>query len=48
MTTSQDSYPLVISGGRVLDPESGFDSVADVGIIGGMVGVVSATPLRGE
>ncbi|MEW2504219.1 amidohydrolase family protein [Amycolatopsis sp. NPDC047767] len=47
VTTSQDSYPLVIRGGRVLDPESGFDAVADVGITGGTVSVVSATPLQG-
>ncbi|WP_239154486.1 amidohydrolase family protein [Amycolatopsis sp. FDAARGOS 1241] len=48
MTTSQDNFPLVIRGGRVLDPESGFDAVADVGIRAGSVSVVSTTPLEGE
>lgn len=47
MTSSSESFPLVISGGRVIDPESGFDAVADVGISDGTVGAVSVTPLAG-
>jgi imidazolonepropionase-like amidohydrolase len=47
VTSSSESFPLVISGGRVIDPESGFDAVADVGISDGTVGAVSATPLEG-
>jgi N-acyl-D-aspartate/D-glutamate deacylase len=30
-------YDLVLSGGRVIDPESGLDAVRDVGIAGGSV-----------
>ncbi len=40
-------YELVISGGRVIDPESGLDEVRNVGINGGSIAVVSAEPLHG-
>ena len=33
----QQSQPLVIRGGRVIDPSQGFDSIADVVLIGGFV-----------
>lgn len=39
-------YDQVIRGGRVIDPESGFDAIADVGIDGGTVTNISATPLQ--
>ena len=41
------TYELVISGGRVMDPESGLDAVRDVGIIGGKIAAISETPLSG-
>ncbi|MHB9146561.1 MAG: amidohydrolase family protein [Symbiobacteriia bacterium] len=41
-------YDIVIQGGRVMDPETGFDQVASVGIDGGSVTAVSAAPLRGR
>ncbi|MCE7012131.1 amidohydrolase family protein [Kibdelosporangium philippinense] len=37
---------LVLTGGRVIDPESGFDEVADVGIAGDRVVSVSTAPLE--
>ena len=38
---------IVLRGGRVIDPESGFDAVADVAIGGGRVTQVGAAcPLR--
>lgn len=40
------NHDLVIHGGRVMDPESGLDAVRDVGIQGGRVVDVSATPLE--
>ena len=46
MTT--DDYDLVISGGRVIDPESGLDAVRNVGIRGGSIAAVSAEPLQGR
>nr|WP_042182128.1 amidohydrolase family protein [Kibdelosporangium sp. MJ126-NF4] len=36
----------VLHGGRVIDPESGFDHVADVGITGDRIVAVSTVPLR--
>ncbi|CAN5601435.1 amidohydrolase family protein [soil metagenome] len=41
-------YDLVVSGGRLIDPESGFDDVAHVGVDGGFVTAVSREPLRGR
>lgn len=41
-------YDLVISGGRVMDPESGLDSVRNVGLKDGKIAAISAQPLRGE
>jgi dihydroorotase len=44
---STPTYDLVLSGGRVMDPASGLDSVLNVGIIGDSVAALSAKPLRG-
>ncbi len=41
-------YDTVISRGRVIDPETGFDAVADVGIDGAGIAAVSVEPLRGR
>ena len=41
-------YDLVIAGGRVMDPETGFDEVADVGIRGDRIVRISSGPLRGD
>lgn len=43
------TFDTVIRGGRVMDPDSGFDAVADVGIDGGSVTAIgSDTKLRGS
>ncbi len=39
-------YDRVISGGRVIDPESGFDAIADVGIDGKTITAISLQPLQ--
>ncbi len=39
-------YDRVISGGRVIDPESGFDAIADVGIDGKTITAISLAPLQ--
>ena len=39
---------LVLVGGRVVDPASGFDAVANVGITGGRISVVTTEPVRGR
>jgi N-acyl-D-aspartate/D-glutamate deacylase len=41
-------FDTVIKGGRVIDPDSGFDSIADVGIIGERVASISLDPLQGS
>ena len=40
------TYDIVLRGGRVLDPESGLDSVRNVGINGTEIAAISASPLR--
>lgn len=41
------SYDLVIRGGRVLDPETGFDATVNVGISNGRIARISPDPLTG-
>lgn len=43
-----EMYDVVIANGRVMDPESGLDSVRNVGVSGGKVRAVSAQPLHGK
>jgi N-acyl-D-aspartate/D-glutamate deacylase len=46
--TPEETFDLVIEGGRVMDPESGLDAVRNVAIARGRVAVISAGPLRGR
>ena len=48
MAIQDDRYDLVISNGRVIDPESGLDAVRNVGITGGAVKAVADGPLPGH
>jgi N-acyl-D-aspartate/D-glutamate deacylase len=41
------TFATVITGGRVIDPETGFDDVADVGIDGDRITAISRDPLAG-
>jgi N-acyl-D-aspartate/D-glutamate deacylase len=41
-------YDVVLSGGRVMDPESGLDAVRNVGIRSGKIAAVSQQPLQGR
>ena len=41
------AYDLVIANGRVMDPESGLDTVRNIGIRAGRVAAISATELEG-
>jgi N-acyl-D-aspartate/D-glutamate deacylase len=47
MTTSQ-TFDLVISNGRVIDPESGLDAARNVGISDGTIQAVSESALEGR
>ncbi len=41
-------FDLVVAGGRVMDPDTGFDGLADVGIDGDRITSISSVPLRGR
>tara|TARA_R110002049_G_scaffold2750_8_gene22157 strand:+ start:74303 stop:75742 length:1440 start_codon:yes stop_codon:yes gene_type:complete len=41
-------YDLVLQGGRVMDPESGFDGVRNVAIDDGVIAAISENPLDGK
>lgn len=45
---SEAPYDIVIRRGRVIDPETGFDGIADVGIREGRIANVSAEGLAGD
>lgn len=47
IASGEPPYDIVLSGGRVIDPESGLDAVREVGIRGGVIQAVSAQPLTG-
>lgn len=40
-------YDLVITGGRVVDPETGLDAVRNVGLKGDRIAAISEAPLQG-
>lgn len=41
-------FDRVLRGGRVIDPETGYDAMADVGIDGDRITAIAAEPLRGR
>ena len=43
-----EAFDLVISGGRVMDPESKLDAVRNVGIRDGKIAAISVSPLSGK
>jgi N-acyl-D-aspartate/D-glutamate deacylase len=42
-----DVYDVVITNGRVIDPESGLDATRNIGISDGKIRMISETPLQG-
>lgn len=48
LAADDNKYDVVIANGRVMDPESGFDAVRNVGIGGGKIRAISANPLQGK
>jgi hypothetical protein len=42
------TFDTVISGGRVIDPETGLDAIRFVGIEGNRIGAISESPLSGD
>ena len=47
MAQVTEPFDLVIRGGRVMDPETGFDQIANVGIRGGRIVAITADALEG-
>src|SRR6266700_816051 len=45
---SAQQYDLVLEGGRVMDPESGVDTVRNVGILDGKIVRISSEALSGK
>lgn len=45
---AQDAFDVVISNGRVMDPETGLDGVRSVGIRGQNIAAISVLPLQGD
>ena len=42
-----ERYDVAILGGRVVDPETGFDGVANVGLVGDRIAIVTSDPISG-
>lgn len=45
---AQDLYDTVIIGGRVIDPETGRDEIANVGILGEQIQAITTDVIRGR
>ena len=45
---NQKPYDLIISRGRVMDPETGLDGVLNIGILNGRIEVVDSSDLQGH
>ncbi|GAH02370.1 unnamed protein product, partial [marine sediment metagenome] len=48
MTTEKEPYDLIITGGRVIDPETGLDAVRNVGIKGDKIAAVTEEAIQGR
>ncbi len=48
VTYTHQTYELVISDGRVIDPETGLDAVRNIGIYGKQIKVITTKPLQGK
>ena len=48
LALAAQNYDIVMSGGRVMDPESGLDAVRYIGINGKKITAISTIPLHGK
>jgi N-acyl-D-aspartate/D-glutamate deacylase len=48
LACSRRTYDVVIANGRVMDPETGLDRMAHVGIVGDRIEAISDRPLQGK
>ena len=47
-TQSSTEYDIVLSGGRVIDPETKLDAIKNIGIIHNRIAQISSEPLKGK
>src|SRR5210317_787779 len=47
-TTTNETYDLVILNGRVMDPETMFDDIANVGIKDGKIATITKQQIKGK
>ena len=47
-STTNETYDLVILNGRVMDPETMFDDVANVGVKDGKIVAITKSPIKGK
>ena len=45
---AQELYDVVILGGRVMDPETGRDEIANIGILGERIEAITTQEIRGR
>src|SRR5258705_11535740 len=45
---SSIEYDIVLTGGRVIDPETKLDTIKNVGIINNRIAQISSEPLKGK
>src|ERR1700704_3597491 len=45
---SNIEYDIVLTGGRVIDPETKLDTIKNVGIINNRIAQVSSEPMKGK
>ncbi|MBL8292972.1 MAG: amidohydrolase family protein [Bryobacterales bacterium] len=48
LSAQNAEYDLVVSGGRVMDPESALDMVRNIGVRDGQVAIITDRPLTGK
>lgn len=42
------TYDLVINNGRVMDPETGYDKIANLGIVDGRIAIITQKSIKGK
>ena len=47
-TAMAETYDVVINNGRVIDPETSFDGVRNVGIKNGQIVIITENPIKGK
>ena len=48
LTAVAETYDVVINNGRVMDPETSFDAIANVGIKDGSIAVITGDAIKGD